>query len=118
PSRPGRAGPPHCDPGDHLHALGLGILVAVSSAALPAGASATAALVERVTTALSGGSVLLALALLLVAALARPRRREVPAEDADVAALVAACERTGALTPGPPGDGAPPIARRVVASWS
>ena len=59
-------------------ALGLGILTAVGAAAVPAGGSATAALVGRVSTALTGGSVMLAAALLLVAVLiarpVRPRR--------------------------------------------
>jgi hypothetical protein len=52
---------------------------------VPAGGSATAALVGRVSTALTGGSVMLAAALLLVVVLiARPvrPRRTVPRDDA------------------------------------
>jgi hypothetical protein len=45
-------------------ALGLGILTAAGAAAVPAGGSATAALVGRVSTALTGCSVMLAAALL------------------------------------------------------
>jgi Major Facilitator Superfamily len=51
-----------------VSALGLGVLVAVGVAATPGDASATAALVERVTTALTGAGVMLAVALVLVAA--------------------------------------------------
>jgi hypothetical protein len=50
-------------------ALGLGILVAVGVAATPGDASATAALVGQVTTALTGAAVMLAAALVLVVAL-------------------------------------------------
>ena len=55
-------------------ALGLGILVAVGVAGTPADTSATAALVERVDTALVGAAVMLAVALMLVVTLiaARP----------------------------------------------
>jgi predicted MFS family arabinose efflux permease len=55
-------------------ALGLGILVAVGAAAVPAGAPATAALADRVSTALTGGSILLATALALTIALIAPGR--------------------------------------------
>jgi len=61
-------------------ALGLGIIVAVGASGVAAGASATAALTERVSAALTGGSVLLAVALVLVHVpvagrlRARPRR--------------------------------------------
>ena len=47
-------------------ALGLGIIVAVGASGVAAGASATAALTERVSAALTGDSVLLAVALVLV----------------------------------------------------
>lgn len=47
-------------------ALGLGILATTAAAAVPAGASGTAALVDRVDAALTGGTVLLAGALLAV----------------------------------------------------
>jgi hypothetical protein len=61
-------------------ALGLAVLAAVGSAAVPSGAERTAALVDRVGAALTGSSVLLAIALLLVAGLitgrpGQPRRR-------------------------------------------
>jgi EmrB/QacA subfamily drug resistance transporter len=55
-------------------ALGLGILVAVGVTAAPSGSPATAALVGRVTTALGGGAVMLAVALLLVVTLVAGRR--------------------------------------------
>lgn len=54
-------------------ALGLGILVAVSAAAVDDRVAASAQLLARVTTALTGGSVMLAVALVVVLALiARP----------------------------------------------
>jgi hypothetical protein len=52
----------------------MGILVAVGVSAVPAGASPAAALIERVGTALTGASVLLAVALVLVVALVTERR--------------------------------------------
>jgi MFS family permease len=55
-------------------ALGLGILVAVGAAAVPVGAPATAALADRVSTALTGGSIMLAAALALTIALIAPQR--------------------------------------------
>ena len=55
-------------------ALGLGILVAVGVAHTPADTSATAALVERVDTALVGAAVMLAVALVLVVTLIAARR--------------------------------------------
>jgi len=57
-------------------ALGLAVLAAVGSAAVPAGTVGTGALVDRVGAALTGGSVLLAIALALVIGLiaVRPRR--------------------------------------------
>ncbi|WP_433611433.1 MFS transporter [Dactylosporangium sp. CA-139114] len=68
-------------------ALGLAILAAVGSAAVPSGAGDTAALVDRIAAALTGGSVLLAIALLLVLALIAGRQRRRPAVGADRAAL-------------------------------
>jgi len=61
-------------------ALGLGVLAAVGSAAVPSGADNSAALVDRVGAALIGSSVLLAVALLLVVGLitGRPRRPRPP----------------------------------------
>ncbi len=53
--------------------LGLGVLATVGAAAVPAGASATAALVDRVSAALTGSSVMLALALLVVLTLVSRR---------------------------------------------
>jgi hypothetical protein len=55
-------------------ALGLGILVAVGAAGVPVGAPATAALADRVSTALTGGSIMLAAALGLTIVLIAPRR--------------------------------------------
>ena len=55
-------------------ALGLGILVAVGVAHTPADTSATAALVERVDTALMGAAVMLAVALVLVVTLIAAQR--------------------------------------------
>ncbi|MBB2946948.1 hypothetical protein FB565_006716 [Actinoplanes lutulentus] len=57
-------------------ALGLGILTSVAATAVPPGAAAQTALVDRFGAALTGGSVLLAVALLLAAGLiaAHPRR--------------------------------------------
>ena len=68
-------------------ALGLAILAAVGSAAVPSGARGTAALVDRVAAALTGSTVLLAIALLLVVALIAGRQRRRPAAGADRAAL-------------------------------
>jgi EmrB/QacA subfamily drug resistance transporter len=59
-------------------ALGLGILVTLGATQVPAGASATTALVERVGTALTGASVLLAAALLLTATLVAARMPRTP----------------------------------------
>jgi len=59
-------------------ALGLGILVTLGAAHVPAGASATTALVERVGTALTGAAVLLAAALLLSATLVAARMPRTP----------------------------------------
>lgn len=58
-------------------ALGLAVLTAVGSAAVAPGTGGVAALVDRVDAALTGGSVLLAVALALVVGLiaGRPRRR-------------------------------------------
>jgi EmrB/QacA subfamily drug resistance transporter len=47
-------------------ALGLGILATIGAAAVPAGTSGAAALVGRVSAALTGGTVMLAVALLAV----------------------------------------------------
>ena len=71
--------------------LGLGILATAGAAAVPVGASGTAALVDRVGAALTAGSILLAVALLAVLVLVvgrtspsarqpagRPSRRPVP----------------------------------------
>ena len=59
--------------------LGLGVLAAVAAASVPSGTSASAALAHRVGTALTGGTVMLAAALALVAALiARRSRRPRP----------------------------------------
>ncbi|MBM2622358.1 MFS transporter [Actinoplanes sp. LDG1-06] len=49
--------------------LGLGVLVSVAAAAVPDSASARTALVDRVGTALTGSTVMLAVALLLVVTL-------------------------------------------------
>ncbi|GAA3450575.1 hypothetical protein GCM10018962_24080 [Dactylosporangium matsuzakiense] len=68
-------------------ALGLAILAAVGSAAVPSGARGTAALVDRVSAALAGSAVLLAIALLLVVALVAGWQRRRPAAGADQAAL-------------------------------
>jgi EmrB/QacA subfamily drug resistance transporter len=54
-------------------ALGLGVLTAVGAAAVPAGAGLRTSLVDRVSTALTGSSVMLALALALVPALIAQR---------------------------------------------
>ncbi|MCI4063989.1 MFS transporter [Micromonospora sp. R77] len=65
-------------------ALGLGILTAVGTAAVPAGGAAPAAMTERVSAALTAGSVLLAVALLLVGVLiARPASPTPPASDVE-----------------------------------
>jgi hypothetical protein len=57
-------------------ALGLGILTSVAATAVPAGVDGETALVDRFGAALTGGSVLLAVALLLAAGLIAvyPRR--------------------------------------------
>ena len=47
-------------------ALGLGILATVGAAAVPAGPSGVVALVDRVSAALTGGTIMLAVALLAV----------------------------------------------------
>ncbi|MEU4240937.1 MFS transporter [Actinoplanes sp. NPDC026619] len=57
-------------------ALGLAVLAAAGSAAVPAGAAGAAALVHRVDAALTGSSVLLASALLLVIVLIARRTRQ------------------------------------------
>ena len=62
-------------------ALGLAVLAAIGTAAVPAGAVGTAALVDRVDAALTGGSVLLAVALALVVALIAVRTRRPRAID-------------------------------------
>jgi EmrB/QacA subfamily drug resistance transporter len=49
--------------------LGLGVLATVGAAGVPTGTSGVAALVDRVSSALTGGTVLLAAALLVVLAL-------------------------------------------------
>ncbi len=58
-------------------ALGLGILVAVGAAAVPAGASGQTALLDRINAALTGSSVLLVVALAVVLVLIA--RRTTPA---------------------------------------
>ena len=84
-------------------ALGLGILVAVGVATVPTGTPATTALVDRVGTALAGGSVMLAIALVLVGALITERRPQ-PRIDERV------------LGPGRPEVSGPPGPRRGPAS--
>jgi EmrB/QacA subfamily drug resistance transporter len=59
-------------------ALGLGVLVAAGAAAVPAGASARASLVDRATTALTGGALMLAVALLMVVTLIARRELRLP----------------------------------------
>ena len=59
-------------------ALGLGVLVSVGAAAVPAGVSGQAALVDRIGTALTGGSIMLAVALLLVVGLIAGHGRRQP----------------------------------------
>ena len=55
-------------------ALGLGIVTAIAATAVTAGAGPRTAVVERVTAALTGSSVLLAVALVLVVVLITGRR--------------------------------------------
>jgi hypothetical protein len=57
-------------------ALGLAVLTAVGTAAVPAGAPASVALTDRVSTALTAGSLLLAAALAATVALIARRRPE------------------------------------------
>ena len=71
-------------------ALGLGILTAVGAAAAPSAGSATDALVERVSAALTGGSVLLAAALVLVGVLIAHPTPPASATDAEPEARSAA----------------------------
>jgi len=59
-------------------ALGLGILATVGAAAVPTGTSETTALVDRVSSALTGGTVMLAVALLAVLILIARRRASRP----------------------------------------
>ncbi len=61
-------------------ALGLGILATVGAAAVPASASGVAALVDRVSAALTGGTIMLAIALVAVIALMTRRRTTRPAQ--------------------------------------
>ena len=65
-------------------ALGLAVLAAIGSAAVPAGTDGTTALADRVAAALTGSSVLLAMALLLVVALIA-RRPQPPHRTAETA---------------------------------
>jgi EmrB/QacA subfamily drug resistance transporter len=58
--------------------LGLGVLATVGAGAVPAGASGVPALVDRVSAALTGGTVLLAGALLVVLTLIARRRNTRP----------------------------------------
>jgi EmrB/QacA subfamily drug resistance transporter len=58
--------------------LGLGVLATVGAAAVPSAASATTALVDRVSAALTGSTVMLALSLLVVLVLIRRRRTVLP----------------------------------------
>lgn len=80
-------------------ALGLGILTAVGTAAVPAAGSATDALVERVSVALTGGAALLAAALVLVGVLiARPARPTPPTPEADAEPEVPSAAARDAVT--------------------
>ena len=77
-------------------ALGLAILAAVSTAAVPAGAPAATALTDRVTAALTAGSLLLAAALVLTVVLIAWRRPLRPAGPP--------VARTGVTVPAPTAD--------------
>jgi EmrB/QacA subfamily drug resistance transporter len=74
-------------------ALGLAVLAAVGSAAVPAGADGTRALADRVGAALTGSSVLLAVALLLVLGLIAVRPRQLRPADQTLAQLQPAYAR-------------------------